>query len=158
MEGNQMRVLILVAALLLIVPTGAAAAPWTVGLLNTYLVGGFSCEVDDKSFSNFAYSASAVGTTPVPATGITVTPIMTPDPGLQFSAAWAAGSGQSQDSLVDFTAASLEGATIVDNTLSFVGVFSGTGLAGVDDVACLGGALPCVGGTIVGKNVVTSSA
>jgi hypothetical protein len=44
MEGNQMRVLILVAALLLIVPTGAAAAPCTVGLLNTYLVGGFSCE------------------------------------------------------------------------------------------------------------------
>jgi hypothetical protein len=78
--------------------------------LSTYL--GTSCTVGDKTFSNFTYTSSEVSATAIPASGVTVDTIgpagsgatlSGPDIGFQFSAGWAAGSGQVVTSAIGFT-------------------------------------------------------
>jgi hypothetical protein len=150
-----------VALLLAVVLASAALAfagncPTTT--YDQYLTSGFSCEINDQTYQDFAYT----GTSNPPgfqiqAAGIGVTPITTPgDPGLQWSAGWGVGTGLgvlSQDSLFQFAVTSSNPMT--DMSLSIAGVgFQGTGSVNVDETACLGAMLPsCTGGTIVNLSV-----
>jgi hypothetical protein len=149
-------------ALLLAVVLATAALAFAGNCPTTtydqYLTSGFSCDINDQTYQDFAYT----GTSNPPgfqiqAAGIGVTPITTPgDPGLQWSAGWGVGTGLgilSQDSLFQFAVSSSNPMT--DLSLSIAGVgFQGTGSVNVDETACLGAMLPsCTGGTIVNLSV-----
>jgi hypothetical protein len=123
--------------------------------LDNYLGSGFSCGIDDKTFSDWGYSSSSnPGGFAIPASGVDVTPITTPgNPGFQFSAPWAASNNSGilmQDSLIGYTVnVNQGGALINDLTLAIVGYGAlGTGQVTVDETYCLGAMLPtCSGGT-----------
>jgi hypothetical protein len=153
-------------ALLLAVVLATAALAFAGNCPTTtydqYLTSGFSCEINDQTYQDFAYT----GTSNPPgfqiqAAGIGVTPITTPgDPGLQWSAGWGVGTGLgvlSQDSLFQFAVTS--GSPMTDLSLSIAGVgFQGTGSVNVDETACLGAMLPaCTGGTVVSLSVFANS-
>jgi len=134
--------------------------------LDNYLGAGYSCGIDDKTFSNFQYSYSSnppgFG---IPAGGVAVTPITTPNnPGLQFAAGWFASTTSGvleEDSLIQYQVnVNPGGNPITDLSLSIGGVgFTGTGAVFVDETACLGAVLPsCSGGQIVTLSVYDSAA
>ena len=119
-----------------------------------YLGSGFSCTVNDQTYSGFQY----VGTSnppgfQIPAGSVQVTPITTPgNPGLQFSAGWLASNSTGvleEDSLFQFNVNS--STPITDLTLSIGGAsFMGTGEVIVAETACLGALLPtCTGGQLI---------
>ena len=72
--------------------TFASNCPTTT--YDQYLGSGFSCSVNDQTYSNFGYTGTS--NPPgfqIPAGSVGVTPITTPgNPGLQFSAGWLASS------------------------------------------------------------------
>ncbi len=153
-------------ALLLAVVLATAALAFAGNCPTTtydqYLTSGFSCDINDQTYQDFAYT----GTSNPPgfqiqAAGIGVTPITTPgDPGLQWSAGWGVGTGLgvlTQDSLFQFAVTSSNPMT--DLSLSIAGVgFQGTGSVNVDETACLGAMLPaCTGGTVVSLSVFANS-
>ncbi len=132
--------------------------------LDNYLGAGYSCGINDKTFSDFQYSYSSNPPgSGIPAGGVTVTPITTSgNPGLQFSAGWFASTGSvtEMDSLIQYQVnVNPDGTLITDLSLSIDGVgFSGTGAVFVDETACLGAVLPdCSGGQIVTLSVYDSS-
>jgi hypothetical protein len=114
MKKNSLVVLLAAAGVgLLGVPSGASAATCG-GTLDTFLGTGFSCTVGDKTFSGFSYTdSSSGGATAIPASGITVTAVTSPDIGLSFTAAWSVGSGQTLDSDIKFTVSVTSGAAII---------------------------------------------
>ena len=129
------------AGYVFLAPAVASAVPCPTATLAVYIgFGAGGCTVTDKLFFDFAYLSSAVGATPIPATGITVTPIVLPgDPGLLFSAGWVAGPGVTLDSLIFYTVET-GGALIKDNSLGIAGVATtGTGIVTVAENKCLGG-------------------
>ena len=93
----------------------------------------FSCNIGDKLFSNFTYTAS--GTNPLPASSITVDTIgpsgtgasfvagtgnlaglPASDIGLEFTAPWTVTAGQSSDSLIGFTVSTIPaGAALIED-------------------------------------------
>jgi hypothetical protein len=100
--------------------------------LSSYLVTGFSCSVGNLDFSNFTYNSSAVGVPAVPASGVGVSPITTPDgPGLNFDpSGFVSGANLSEDVMVGFTVTALPGTSIDDIYMGFGNVTtSGTGSA-----------------------------
>lgn len=138
------------AALLVLVPA-ATASPTTCSntTLDNYLVGGFSCTIDNLLFSNFGYSPTAIPVgVSIPANGIAVVTLTTPgDEGFQFSSGWAVrtqsdGSSSFQDSLISFTVSTVDHSfSLTDLSLSFNGDFTGTGSTGVIEHYCPGGPL-----------------
>ena len=74
----------------------AFAGTCTAGTMESYL--GTSCTMGILAFtfSSTAYTGTASGgATPIPASGVGVTPLTTPgDLGFQFAALWAASGGQ----------------------------------------------------------------
>ncbi len=100
---------------------------------------GGSCGIDDKTFSDFSYSTA--GTNLMPASSITVNPITTfHNPGFLFNAPWGVQAGQTQDSLIGFTATvNPGGALINDLSLAMFGAgILGTGQVSVVETYCLG--------------------
>ena len=94
---------------------------------------------DVKTFSDFSYSTS--GTSHMPAGQITVNPIALPYlAGFLFNAPWSASTGQTQDSLIGFTATLTSGSALINNLslLMFGAGFFGTGSASVSETYCLG--------------------
>jgi PEP-CTERM motif len=165
MQRKLWSALLVMACVVVLSGIGFASACPSSGY-DTYIVSGFSCGIDDKTFSNFQYSFSSnppgFG---VPAGSVSVTPITTPgNPGLQFSAGWLASTSsgvQSQDSLFQFTVNVNPGGNLItDVSLSIGGVgFSGTGTVLVDETVCLGATFPaCSGGTVRTLEVGDSSA
>jgi PEP-CTERM motif len=127
-----------------------------------YLGNGFSCTVNDQTYSAFGY----VGTSnppgfAIPAGSVAVTPLTTPgNPGLQFSAGWLASTATGvleEDSLFQFNVNSQT--PITDLTLSIGGAsFLGTGEVIVAETACLGALLPnCSGGQLITLTVFDDS-
>ena len=147
----------LALSLVLACSLGAFAASCPATTYDNYIVSGFSCGIDDKTFSDFNYTGTA--NPPgfaIPAGSIGVTPITEPgNPGLQWSAPWFASTNSgilAQDSLFQFNVnVNPGGQLITDLSLSIAGVgFAGTGEVVVDETACLGALLPtCSGGQIV---------
>ncbi len=78
------------------------------GTLAHYIsLGAGGCEFGNVVFANFKYSANAKGgAETIKAGQITVEPILIPTatPSFEFSAPWSAGSAQSQDSVIKYTA------------------------------------------------------
>ena len=146
--------------------TGAALADnCPVTTLDNYLGSGFSCGIDDKTFSNFQYSGTSnppgFG---LPAGSIAVTPITTPgNPGFQYSGGWFASTSSgilSETSTIQYTANVNQGGNpITDLSLSIGGSFwTGTGAVLVSETACLGAMLPsCSGGQEITLSVFDSS-
>jgi hypothetical protein len=152
-----------VIAVLMLLATCSAvyAANCPATTYDVYIAPGFSCDIEDKTFSNFMYTGTSnpPGFS-IPAGSVGVTPLTEPgNPGLQWSAPWFASTNAgilAQDSLFQF-AVSVDpgGAPITDLSLTIAGVgFAGTGEVVVDETACLGAMLPrCSGGQIVSLRV-----
>ena len=122
----------------------AAVAPCPTGktLADYIALGATGCQIDDKVFSNFAYSGGQGG---VPQAGqVNVTPDNTPfNPGVNFGANWTLfGPNLSEDFHLSFTVDVLAGGRpIGDDSLGIdigqvVGVNS---LITVNETVCLGG-------------------
>jgi len=104
------RVLLVIAIVLLLLPAGMAYSA-QMTLADLVALGSTGYQVQDKLFYDFFYSSSASGgAAAVPAEGVAVTPIDIPlNPGWLFEAAWAAGPGQTLDSLIQYSVRVLDG-------------------------------------------------
>lgn len=111
--------------------------------LNNYLVSGFACTIDNLVFSNFTYSDTASGTSPIPSTAVNVVPITIPDDeGLEFTAGWSVIEPAEEDSNIGFKVSTLNGLATIDQLgLEFNGNHTGTGSSGVTETYCPGGTL-----------------
>lgn len=111
-------------------------------------IGG-SCGIDNKTFSNFTYSTA--GSNHMNATDITVNPITTQyNPGFLFNAPWNASSGQTQQSLIGYTATDNGGPLIKDLSLLMFGAATlGTAQVAVAETYCAGDTFAnlCANGT-----------
>jgi hypothetical protein len=139
------RILVLVVACV-IVQAAAWGAPCVVGTVASYLaLGAGGCTIGDKLFNDFSFTASQGGGAVAPgAAGITVTPVLGTEIGLQFNSLWAAGSGAFVDTTIDFDVAVIGGgAMLIDDasTVQSSGGFTGTGAATVSEGLC--GPTPC---------------
>ena len=153
----------MIAVAILSLTAYASDCPTTT--YDNYIASGFSCGIQDQTYSSFQYSGTSnpPGFS-IPAGSIAVTPITTMgDPGLQWSAPWFASTSSgilAQDSLFQFNVnVNPGGSPITDLTLTIGGMgFQGTGAVVVDETACLGAVLPtCTGGSIVTLEVYDSS-
>ncbi|MFZ0704595.1 MAG: PEP-CTERM sorting domain-containing protein [Candidatus Korobacteraceae bacterium] len=111
-------------------------------------IGG-SCGIDNKTFSNFTYSTA--GSNHMNASDITVTPITTQyNTGFQFIAPWNASSGQTQQSLIGYTATDNGGPLIKDLSLLMIGAATlGNAQVAVAETYCAGDTFAnlCANGT-----------
>jgi hypothetical protein len=104
-----MRLILNISAGYVLVCGALSAAPPTcvTGTLTSYItLGAEGCTFDGNSFANFAYSAHASGgAAVVKADQIVITPLLLPpeEARLSFSAPWAIGQGQTQDSVISYT-------------------------------------------------------
>lgn len=124
----------------------AWAVPCVTGTVASFeALGSGGCTIGDKVFSNFSFTSSQSGGAVAPtAAGITVTPIVGPDIGLDFSALWTASSNQTADTTIDFMVSVVGGgpALIEDaSTVQSSSGFTGTGSASVTEGIC--GPAPC---------------
>jgi hypothetical protein len=141
MEGNmnhllQSKVLMLVVCVILLAGVGFAG-PCTMAPLSTYL-SPFSCDIGDKTFSNFSWSpSSSGGAPPILASAVTVNPILPPPPyGFLFTFAGFAAANQTQDELLGYTVTA-HGALITDASLTMFGAgFFGDGSVSIFEDLC----------------------
>jgi hypothetical protein len=132
---------------------------------NQYLGAGFTCQINDNTFSDFSYLGdSNPPGSGIPASSVQVIPITTMgNPGFQFSAPWSVSTASglmSQESFFnDVVNVNQCGGAITDLVLSIAGAtFQGTRSITVDEAACLGAILPsCTGGTIIRLSVFDSA-
>ncbi len=141
------KILILVTVLLALIAGTAMATPLlTSGTLADYIaLGSGGGIIDDKLFFNFEYvGTGSGGAVAIPASGIAVTPILTPfNPGLQFNAAWTVGPGQTLDSRISFDVQVLPGGnaiTDISATMSGYGIFE-NGIVAVAETTTQGNIL-----------------
>ncbi len=120
----------------------AAVPLCTQGPLAGYLAAGFACRINNMMFSAFSYDGTGTASA-IPASGVTVEPITTPGTeGFQFSAAWSPGGAQSQDSLIHFTASTVDSsASIRGMNLSDTGFLTGVGINAATTTFCPFGVL-----------------
>jgi hypothetical protein len=102
------------------------AAPCIQEALSFYVAPGFTCTIDDKTFSAFVYSTSQSGGTPLPTSAqVTVTPL--PGDELLFTGAWQIDASQTGDVSLVYTVTS-SGNLIDDLDVVLTGTnFAGTG-------------------------------
>lgn len=161
-KGSQ---LLLVFGCIVLMTGVAFAGICPTTTYDNYLGSGFSCGIDDKTFSNFQYSGTSnppgFG---LPAGSIAVTPITTPgNPGFQYSGGWFASTASgilSETSTIQYTANVNQGGNpITDLSLSIGGAtWTGTGAVLVTETACLGAMLPaCSSGQEITLSVFDSS-
>jgi hypothetical protein len=100
-----------------------------------------SCTIGDKTFSDFTYSMSATGATPVPASDVTVTTIDngTSAIGFLFGVSLNAGVGQTNDIGIGYTVTGLD---IDDATVTMAGLAAGPGASNsIAETICPGGVI-----------------
>ena len=158
-----MKKLSLLTCVLLGTSMLAVASPCPIATYDNYLGSGFSCTIDDKTFSNFSYSPSASGGAAlIPPSGVAVVPVTTlNNPGFLFTGGFGLISNQTQDELFGFTVRVNQGGNPIDDiTLLQLGTgFTGTGSASIAETVCLGDTFAngCLGGTIVTLSTVDNS-
>jgi hypothetical protein len=162
MKSKVSQLLVLFGCMVLLTGAGFAGV-CTSTTYDNYLSPGFSCGINDQTYSNFQYSDSSnppgFG---LPPGSVSVTPITTSgNPGFQFSSGWFASTSSGileETSTIQYTANSTS--PITDLSLSIAGAsFTGTGAVIVNETACLGAMLPsCSGGQEVTLSVFDSSA
>ena len=142
------------------IATASVACP--VSTYDNYL-GGFSCTIDDKTFSNFSYASSASGGAAlIPPSGVAVVPVTTlHNPGFLFSSGFGVISNQTQDEFFGFTVRVNPGGNAIDDiTLLQLGSgFTGTGSASIAETVCLGDTFAdgCLHGTVASLLTVDNS-
>jgi hypothetical protein len=97
-----------------------APAPCVQASLVDYLQEGFSCTIEDKVFSDFAYDnpvqPAENGPVAVDPASILVTPDATPlNPGLTFQGGWSSFGGQTSDIKISFTITVLPGGNAIED-------------------------------------------
>jgi hypothetical protein len=100
-----------------------------------------SCTIGDKTFSDFTYSDSATGATPVPAGDVTVTTIDngTSAIGFLFGVSLTATAGQTNDIGIGYT---VDGPDITDASVTMAGLAAGSGAAdSIAETICPGSAI-----------------
>jgi hypothetical protein len=162
-RGHFMKNASLALVVILACSAVAFAGNCPATTFDQYLGSGFSCNINDQTYSNFAYVGSSnppgFG---IPAGSVGVVPLTTQgNSGFQFSAGWLASTGSGvleQDSLFEFSVSS--STPITDLTLSIGGAsFIGTGEVVVAETACLGAMLPaCSGGQLITLSVFDDAA
>src|ERR1017187_8740710 len=134
-----------------------------VSTYDNYLASGFSCTIDDKTFSNWSYASSASGGAAlIPPSGVAVVPVTTlHNPGFLFSSGFGVISNQIQDEFFDFTVRVNPGGNAIDDiTLLQLGSgFTGTGSASIAETVCLGDTFAdgCLHGTVASLLTVDNS-
>ena len=134
-----------------------------VSTYDNYLVSGFSCTIDDKTFSNWTYASSASGgAAKIPPSGVAVVPVTTlHNPGFLFSSGFGVISNQTQDEFFGFTVRVNPGGNAIDDiTLLQLGSgFTGTGSASIAETVCLGDTFAdgCLHGTVASLLTVDNS-
>jgi len=157
-----MKKLSLLLCVLLGTSAIAMASACPVSTYDNYL-GGFSCTIDDKTFSNFSYPSSASGGAAlIPPSGVAVVPVTTlHNPGFLFSSGFGVISNQTQDEFFGFTVRVNSGGNAIDDiTLLQLGSgFTGTGSASIAETVCLGDTFAdgCLHGTIASLLTVDNS-
>jgi hypothetical protein len=117
---------------------GGSFAAWAgscgTATLAIYDAPGFSCTIDDITFSGFGYVPS--GSEIIPASDVAVTPEMIGgEVGFQFNAPWFVLPGGFMDSFIDYTA-TCNGCAIDDLALTMAGYGAGTdGIVRVDETS-----------------------
>src|ERR1035437_5714489 len=139
-----------------------ASVACPVSTYDNYL-GGFSCTIDDKTFSNFSYASSASGGAAlIPPSGVAVVPVTTlHNPGFLFSSGFGVISNQTQDEFFGFTVRVNPGGNAIDDiTLLQLGSgITGTGSASIAETVCLGDTFAdgCLHGTVASLLTVDNS-
>jgi len=158
MRGKAtLAILVALVAAVMSAPASVSAAPCVTASLASYTGAGFSCTIDDKTFSSFTYSVSPFGASPA-ASAVTVIPVNNGASGIGFTfqALWTVSAGATLDSLIGFSAAVTSGAALIEDAsialLSGAGI-TGTGTLTITEGLCLTG--PCPPGGIT--TVVNSS-
>jgi len=146
------------AGYMLVVPATSEATLCIPGTMESYVaLGATGCTIDDKTFSNFAYSND------VPSGGVSVTPVpISGNPGVTFTGPWVlTGTSSSTPkflfALINFEATTTSGAkSITDASLTVSWSGTGTFNADVYEHLCVGLSLApnCVsnGSLHVGNN------
>ena len=128
---------------------------------------GFSCQIGDKTFSNFTYtSAASGGAIAIPATGVTVdtdgpagsgASFTNPNYGFEFHAAWSANAGQTTDATIGFVATVSSGpALITDAELAQLSGVVPNGSASIAEKGCTPAPCNPLTGNII--NLTTTNA
>jgi hypothetical protein len=125
---------------------GGSYSAWATscvsGTLASYEVANFSCSVGTLTYSDFSYLSAADGGALVPSTdGITVTPVTAgfgSDTGLVFTAIWAVGTNQAEDSSITYSVETSNPGGITDEKLVTVGGAAGQGIATVAETSATG--------------------
>ncbi len=105
------------------------AKPASAAILSDLIPGG-TLTADGITFSNFSYTASALGgAIRIPSSAVTVNPFGS---GLQFVLPLFAGPGQVADAAITYTATSSK--LLTSLTLSFASAVTGTGQASVGEL------------------------
>ncbi len=131
------RSMIATVALLALLVSGSLMAngiPYCAeGTLADYIALPQGCIIDDKVFSNWAYTSSGWnGGNPPPASGVSVVPITTPfNPGFLFSAGWFVTGGQVIDSHIIYTVTVLPGGAPIHDLALYMGGDARLGEAGI---------------------------
>ena len=140
-----MRLIVKIAALFLLAPAFVWANPpqCQTGTLTQYInLATPGCELAGVVYANFKYQANATGgASAITSDQITVTPsIVVPSTGnFTFSAPWSVSGGQSQSSVITYTATNTNGTTsteALDLTLGTVQI-TGVGWATVTEITDL---------------------
>jgi hypothetical protein len=100
-----------------------------------------SCTIGDKTFSDFTYSGSATGATPVPSSDVTVTTIDngTSAIGFLFGVSLNASAGQTNDIGIGYT---VTGPDITDAAVTMAGLAAGPGAAdSIAETICPGSSI-----------------
>jgi hypothetical protein len=84
----------------------AETIPCAGGTLSNYTAAGFTCSIDELTFSGFSYNPTASGGAGVPdAGGVDVNPEKVGiESGFLFTAGWLVSEGQVEDSTIIYTA------------------------------------------------------
>jgi len=110
--------------------------------LSLYISVG-SCTIGDKTFSGFGYQGSAVNLAVIPATDITVTPILSArNPGFTFTAPWSAVDVPTiQLDTIFYTVTVLPGGQLIDDaSLALISPLADFGaVVDVTERLCVGG-------------------
>jgi len=147
LRGMNMKKYALATAMVVLLAAGysqrSEAAACIQEALSFYTAPGFTCTIDDKTFSGFVYSASTTGTTAMPtAAQVTVSPLAGDE--LIFSAAWFVDAGFAGDVSLIFTVTANPGHLIDDLDVTLTGTnFQGTGSVTDTTVITCGAATPC---------------
>lgn len=96
----------------------ARAVPCPRAAYAIYLLPGFACQIDDKTFSSFSFTNTPTGGAPgINPAFINVTPLGPGNPGLRwtFRPVVSAAAGQTEDLLFDYTVTVNAGGRAIDD-------------------------------------------